>query len=120
MGNQPQPNRRIRKDGWTIDRQLRFLATLQSTRSVTAAVGAAGMSRESAYRLCNRGENRLFAALWELALQADRVASESHGAPLTTGRLMRLLGNHYRRKSNVLWNSRTRGAEPRDPDRTRT
>jgi hypothetical protein len=110
MENQPQPNHRIRKDGWTIERQLSFLATLHSTRSVTAAAGAAGMSRESAYRLCNRRENQLFAALWELALQPDRaVAAESHGAPLTTGRIMRVLGNHYRRQSNGFFPAAARG-----------
>ena len=109
MDKEPPTKRRIRKDGWTVERQLRFLATLQASRSVTAAAGAAGMSRESAYRHCNRPENRLFAALWELALQADHaVATESHGALLTTGRLMRLLGNHYRRRAGGFFPSSAR------------
>ena len=113
MGNESPVRPRIRKDGWTIDRQLGFLAALAHTRSVTRAAAAVGMSRESAYRLCNRRENRLFAALWDLALQADHgVASESHGAPLTTGRLMRLLGNHYRRKAGGFFPAAARAKKP--------
>ena len=42
---------RVRRDGWTPERQLRFLDVLGRTRSVTKAARAAGMSRESAYRL---------------------------------------------------------------------
>lgn len=92
--------RRIREDGWTVARQLAFLAALISTRSVTLAARATGMSRESAYRLRDRAG--LFAALWDHALAPD-FAGESHNRPWTNGQLMRLLGNHVRRQTNGFW-----------------
>ena len=55
---------RPRIDGWTVARQLAFLDMLARTRSVTAAARAAGMSRESAYRLRARDPRGLFAAAW--------------------------------------------------------
>jgi hypothetical protein len=54
---------KIRKDGWAAERQLRFLDALAGTRNVVEAAAAAGMSRESAYRLRERKEGALFAAL---------------------------------------------------------
>src|SRR3954452_8688053 len=62
------PTARIRRDGWTAERQLHFLCTLARMRSISAAAAAAGMSRESAYRLRDRREGALFAALWDEAL----------------------------------------------------
>ena len=47
----PKP-RRIRRDGWTADRQLRFLQHVR-------------MSRESAYRLRSRLKGQLFALAWD-------------------------------------------------------
>ena len=40
-----------RRDGWTPQRQLAFLDTLARTHCIAKAARAAGMSRESAYRL---------------------------------------------------------------------
>ena len=57
------------------------------------------MSRESAYRLRAREDCGLFAALWDKALAPD-VGAESHNRVLSDGRLARLLGNDFRRKSN--------------------
>lgn len=91
------PERRQR--GWTPERQLTFLTALAATRSVTAAARAAGMSRESAYRLRGRAGNALLAHLWDRALAPPPSPSESHNAPLTDGQLARLLGNDFRRKS---------------------
>ena len=92
----PKPRKTIRKDGWTAERQMHFLDSLGRTRSVTKASAAAGMTRESAYRLRDRCEGALFAALWDRMLEPR---NEVHIPPLTNGRLMRLLGNHYRRES---------------------
>jgi hypothetical protein len=92
MGQTPN----IRSDGWTAERQLRFIDALAQTRSVSRAAAAAGMSRESAYRLRDRREGALFALLWDRALAF--VPTEVHTRPLTDGRIMRLLGNHYRRE----------------------
>jgi hypothetical protein len=64
---------RIRRDGWTAERQLRFLDALGRTRSVTRAAAAAGRSRESAYRLRNRRDGALFAAAWDRVLKSHKV-----------------------------------------------
>jgi hypothetical protein len=65
MGQSATP--RIRRDGWTPERQLGFLATLFATKNVTKAARTVGMSRESAYRLRARDEGGLFALAWERA-----------------------------------------------------
>jgi hypothetical protein len=67
---QRQASPRTRRDGWTAERQLRFLDTLARTRSVTRAAAAAGLSRKSAYRLRARADGALFAAIWDRALRA--------------------------------------------------
>jgi hypothetical protein len=74
---------RIRRDGWTPERQLAFLDALAGTRNVTKAARAAGMSRESAHRLRNRCDDGLFALLWDRMLAPPPI--ESHTPPLTTG-----------------------------------
>ena len=88
--------RSIRADGWTAERQLRFLDALARTRSVSRAAAAADMSRTSAYHLRERRDGALFAALWDEALAFAPVEVDT--PPLTTGRLMRILGNHFRRE----------------------
>ncbi len=93
--SESRSERQTRRDGWTVERQLAFLAALTRTRCVTEATRVAGMSRESAYRLRHRAE--LFAALWDRAL-APADAGEGHNPSWTNGQLMRLLGNHYRRE----------------------
>jgi hypothetical protein len=100
---------RIRSDGWTAERQLRFLHALAQTRSVIRAAGAAQMSRESAYRLRERREGALFALLW------DRIVApevEVHIPPLTDGRIARMLGNHYRRESGGFASIGSQQAKP--------
>src|SRR5438552_14569007 len=120
----PKPRTRIRRarperclrDGWTAERQLRFLDTLARTRSVIKSAAAAGMSRESAYRLRERREGALFAALWDEAL-AFRAA-EVHIPPLTDGRLARLLGNHFRRERGDFAAIRRKEEPSRQTNRT--
>jgi hypothetical protein len=89
---------KIRRDGWTAERQLRFLQMLYRTKNVGNAAAHAGMSRESSYRLRNRRDGALFAALWDLAFDP---ASEVHIPSLTDGRLARLLGNGFRRQARI-------------------
>ena len=91
----PRPPK-TRRDGWTADRQLRFLDALGRTRSVREAAKLAGMSRESAYRLRERRDGVLFALLWDRILEWR--PGEVHNEPLTDGRVMRLLGTHFRRE----------------------
>jgi DNA-binding phage protein len=90
---------------WTAQRQLAFLDGLARSRSVSSAAKAAGMSRESAYRLRNRRDGALFAALWDIALapgpgpkSPGSSPSKGHTSGLSNGQLMRLLGTHYRRE----------------------
>ena len=86
--------------GWTPERQIRFLGALAATRSVTKAAAAAGMSRESAHRLRNRGEGALFAAIWDLAVAGPVMGiSEGHSDRLGDHSLLRLLNMHFRRRS---------------------
>lgn len=105
--------RKTRSDGWTAERQLRFLDALASTRSVAHAATSAGMSRESAYRLRNRSEGSLFALLWDRAL-APNLSSEVHIPPPTAGRIMRILGNDIRRKRGDFASVGSRGSRLRD------
>jgi hypothetical protein len=65
---------RARRDGWTPARQRAFIAALHSTRSVTKAVEATGMTRESAYRLRSRSGAEGFAAVWD-SVFADDIRS---------------------------------------------
>jgi len=58
--------RKPRKDGWTPQRQVDFIAALADTGCVMQAAAAAGMSERSCYRL--RRESPQFAAAWEAAV----------------------------------------------------
>lgn len=77
---QQRPKQRLRRDGWTPARQLRFLDVLARTRSVTRAAAAAGMSRESAYRLRKRDPGGLFAAAWDGVLSGSRPRARKEPA----------------------------------------
>lgn len=64
------PVRRIpRLDGWTEEKQRRFIETLADTGLVNVAARAAGMSRESAYRLRRSPHGAAFARAWDAARQ---------------------------------------------------
>lgn len=62
------PVRRVpRYDGWTEEKQRRFIETLADTGLVGAAAKAVGMSRESAYKLRRAGHGAAFARAWDAA-----------------------------------------------------
>ncbi|TGX53603.1 hypothetical protein E5A73_12325 [Sphingomonas gei] len=64
------PVRRIpRTDGWTEEKQRRFIETLADTGLVNLAARAVGMSRESAYRLRRSAHGAAFARAWDAARQ---------------------------------------------------
>jgi hypothetical protein len=50
----PAPSASRRHDGWTPERQRRFIAALQEIGMVSAAAASVGMSRKSAYSLLKR------------------------------------------------------------------
>lgn len=65
----PVPGR-ARRDGWTPERQQRFLAALAKSGTVVAAARAVGMTPRSAYTLRRRaGEDSGFARCWDAGLE---------------------------------------------------
>ena len=93
---------KVRRDGWTLERRLRFLQVLGPTRSASEAAAAARRSLESANRLRNRSQHPLFAWLWIMrsspVLPARR---EGHIGDLVDGQVAHRPGNPYRRESGV-------------------
>jgi len=69
-----------RHDGWTADRQRTFIHVLAFCGSVTIASLAAGMSRETAYRLRRRAGAESFAAAWDAALAPAPAAVDAQPA----------------------------------------
>lgn len=65
----PVPVRR-RRDGWTPERQLLFIARLIECRCPSHAARQVGLSRESAYRLRRHSGAASFAAAWDAVLAA--------------------------------------------------
>lgn len=59
--------RRPRLDGWTEEKQRRFIETLADTGLVNVAAQAVGMSRESAYRLRRSAHGAAFGRAWDAA-----------------------------------------------------
>jgi len=106
---------KIRRDGWTTERQLRFLDALAQTRSAIKAAGAAGMSRESAYRLRDRKDGALFAALWDRVIAFQPGPTEGHIGSLGNGGLLRLLATHFRRERGDFAAIGSRRAAEREP-----
>ena len=66
---------RHRRDGWTRERQRTFIAALARYLCVDRAAAAAGMSRESAYRLRRHPGAASFADAWSLILAGKRKGS---------------------------------------------
>lgn len=60
--------RKPRKDGWTPQRQVAFIAALADSGCVEQAAQAAGMSVQSCYRLRRAPESRGFARAWDVAI----------------------------------------------------
>lgn len=67
---------RARADGWTAERQARFIGLLAETGSVAEAARRCGMGRESAWRLRRRRAAESFAHAW------DAVVAVRLGKPL--------------------------------------
>jgi len=59
---------RPRHDGWTADKQYRFIQALADTGCVDEACRRVGMSQSSAYRLRNRACGAPFRRGWDAAL----------------------------------------------------
>lgn len=62
------PVRRVpRSDGWTEEKQRRFIEVLADTGQVRLAVQAVGLSREAAYKLKRSPHGAAFARAWDAA-----------------------------------------------------
>lgn len=61
---------RPRHDGWTAERQRKFLLTLAESGSITEACHQAGITARSAYRLRHHPDGAQFAEAWDKALRA--------------------------------------------------
>ncbi|HEX8191372.1 MAG TPA: hypothetical protein VF552_00585 [Allosphingosinicella sp.] len=59
--------RRPRYDGWTEEKQRRFIEVLADTGLVGEAAKAVGMTRETAYRLRRSAHGAAFARAWDAA-----------------------------------------------------
>jgi hypothetical protein len=68
MNKTQPPALRPQHNGWTPDRQQRFLDHLAATANVTAAAKAVGMSKQSAYWLRRQPHSGKFARAWDDAL----------------------------------------------------
>ncbi|XAP77668.1 hypothetical protein ABC955_13960 [Citromicrobium bathyomarinum] len=64
----PVPRQTDRHDGWTEDRQRRFIAALADTGSVHAACKAVNMSQAGAYYLRRQRGAESFRAAWQAAI----------------------------------------------------
>ncbi len=64
-----------RHDGWTAERQRRFIAELASHGGVAAAARAVGMTPQGARQLRKRPGAEGFAHAWDIALEEGRGRS---------------------------------------------
>ena len=80
---------RSRADGWTVERQARFLVALARTRSVCEAARVVGMARETAYRLRRARGGESFATAWNAVL--GRVSTDKRKVTIEE-RLARAFG----------------------------
>jgi len=62
---------RRRYDGWTAEKQIRFIEALATSKCVDEACRIVGMSDTSAYQLRNRPCGAAFARAWDLALDCQ-------------------------------------------------
>lgn len=95
----PVPREKQRHDGWTEDRQRRFIEALSVTGSVKAAAHRVNMTPEGAYLLRRHPEAGQFRKAWEAALslgvqQLEDVALERalHGAEVPVYSYGKLVG----------------------------
>ena len=63
-----------RSNGWTLERQHRFLATLAAGHTVASACARVGLSREAAYKARRRDAG--FARRWQQAQERARHMAE--------------------------------------------
>lgn len=72
----PVPLARVRRNGWSPERQIAFIARLAHTGVVRVAAASVGMSARSAYQLRDRVVfDHPFACAWDAAMDRARDAA---------------------------------------------
>ncbi|PKB25769.1 hypothetical protein B0I00_0976 [Novosphingobium kunmingense] len=96
----PVPRQCQRHDGWTEERQRRFIEALADTGSVKAAAHRVNMTPEGAYMLRRHPEGASFRKAWEAALalgvqQLEDIAMERalHGTEVPVYSYGKLIGS---------------------------
>lgn len=97
-----------RSDGWSAERQRRFIAELAQHGGVAAAARAVGMTPQTANRLRKRPDAAGFARAWDAAVQEGRskaydeaVRRGTEGVVVPVMRRGKVVG-HRRRYDNRL------------------
>jgi hypothetical protein len=83
---------KVRHDGWTAERQVRFIDRLAVTRSVVRACNAVGMSTASAYKLRRHPQASAFAEAWAIACDASPRRMRVHRGPPKVGEMEKVKG----------------------------
>ncbi|MBB4152948.1 hypothetical protein GGQ80_000836 [Sphingomonas jinjuensis] len=73
----PVPTSRARHNGWTPERQRRFIAALAMIGLVSVAAREVGMSAKSAYALRKRAGAEEFAIAWDRAVGSGQAHARS-------------------------------------------
>ena len=75
----PVPTASTRHDGWTPERQKRFIVALAAMGVVAAAARAVGKSATAAYKLRDRPGAEDFASAWDtaMAMAQDRAYEQA-------------------------------------------
>lgn len=105
----PVPREKQRHDGWTEDRQRRFIEALSLTGSVKAAAHRVNMTPEGAYLLRRHPAADEFRAAWEAALalgvqQLEDIALERalHGTEVPVYSYGKLVGSRIKHNDRLL------------------
>ena len=105
----PVPRGTNRHDGWTEDRQRRFIEALSVTGSVKAAAHRVNMTPEGAYLLRRHPEAESFRKAWEAALslgvqQLEDIALERalHGTEVPVYSYGKLVGSRIKHNDRLL------------------
>jgi hypothetical protein len=105
----PVPRQTTRHDGWTEDRQRRFIEALAVTGSVKAAAHRVNMTPEGAYLLRRHPEAGEFRQAWEAALalgvqQLEDIALERalHGTEVPVYSYGKLVGSRIKHNDRLL------------------
>jgi hypothetical protein len=72
---------RARRDGWTPDRQFRFVLAIARGAGTAEAARSVGMSRQTAHALRQKPGAESFAAAWDAAAFAEQAAMAGRAAP---------------------------------------